>query len=305
VASAEASPEGHAAPNTADETSCNRQTWPYIDQRCAQRVNAARDTRKVRIVTDKGNSVEAVTPVPVVEAKDKPKPVPQPTVARTDDRTIGPQVAPGAPADEAPQQTQQTAAVPQQQPASPPQPAPRQAAPAPAPVVATATPAPQPAAPPAATNAMAQDRSKPANNTQTAAVAPSAASAEPVSPGVDAMDNLPPKKSKAERAAEKAEKKAKREAKREAKHRQKSDDDEEIAAIKPAPLEEQSAREERKARAESKSRRGGRSAVPDDVIAEVERATRGREDSGRRRIVIGDPRGQRVIIVPREEASGW
>jgi hypothetical protein len=305
VTPAKANTEASASTDAASDTLCERQTWPYIDQRCAQRVNTARDTRKVRIVTDKGDSVTAVTPVPIVEPKDKPKPAPQPTVAHNDTRTVGPTAAPGAPADEAPQE--QTAAAPRQpQPPAPPQDNARQAAPAPVPVVATATPAPQPAAPPAATNAMAQDNSKPANNTKTASVAPTAASAEPMSPGVDAMDNPPPKKSKAERAAEKtAEKKAKRESKREAKRRLKNDNDdadEEIAATRPAPLEERGARDERRARTESNARRG-RSAVPDDVLAEVERATRGREDGGRRRIVVGDPRGQRVIIVPSE--GGW
>src|SRR6185437_2031183 len=105
--------------------------------------------------------------------------------------------------------------------------------------------------------------------------------AEPVSQGVNALDN-PPKNSKAERAAEKAaEKKAKREAKREAKRQKNNNEsaDEEIAAVKPAPLEERSAREERRAREDSRTRRG-RNAVPDEVIAEVERATRQSEDRG-------------------------
>src|SRR3954451_14812793 len=119
VASAEASAatetDGRATGATSDETLCDRQTWPYIDQRCAQRVNAARDTRKVRIVTDKGNSVTAVTAVPTVEPKpaDKPKPMPQPAVAHNDSHAIGPAAAPSAPADEAAPQGQQAAAAPQ------------------------------------------------------------------------------------------------------------------------------------------------------------------------------------------------
>src|SRR4051794_13602926 len=57
-----------------DESLCDKQAWPYVDQRCAQRVEAARGTRQVRIVTDKGTSVTAVTPQPIVEAKPKPAP---------------------------------------------------------------------------------------------------------------------------------------------------------------------------------------------------------------------------------------
>ena len=141
VASAEASPSTTTTDSktpgaTPDDTLCERQTWPYIDQRCAQRVNAARDTRKVRIVTDKGDSVTAVTAMPTVEPKanDKPKPAPQPAVAHNDSRATGPAVAPSAPADDT---ATQTAVAPQQPPPAP-QNNPRQAAPAPAPVVATA-----------------------------------------------------------------------------------------------------------------------------------------------------------------------
>jgi hypothetical protein len=44
---------------SADESLCDKQAWPYVDQRCAQRIDAARGTRQVRIVTDKGHSVKA------------------------------------------------------------------------------------------------------------------------------------------------------------------------------------------------------------------------------------------------------
>src|SRR3954463_4805265 len=64
VASPVTEASADARPNPPDDTLCERQTWPYIDQRCAQRVEAARDTRKVRIVTDKGTSATTVTPVP-------------------------------------------------------------------------------------------------------------------------------------------------------------------------------------------------------------------------------------------------
>src|SRR5882757_2805348 len=39
----------------ADDSLCDKQAWPYIDQRCAQRVELTRGTRQVRVVTDKGN----------------------------------------------------------------------------------------------------------------------------------------------------------------------------------------------------------------------------------------------------------
>src|SRR5829696_1930310 len=78
----------------ADESLCDKQAWPYVDQRCAQRVDAARGTRQVRIVTDKGHSVTAVTPVPIVEPKQKPAPQ-APTVAQND-KPLGPPVAPVA-----------------------------------------------------------------------------------------------------------------------------------------------------------------------------------------------------------------
>ena len=81
-----------------DESLCEKQAWPYIDQRCAQRVEAARGTRQVRIVTDKGNSVTVMTPVPVVEAK--PKPAPQSACrgpGRTADRAAGCAACAGAP----------------------------------------------------------------------------------------------------------------------------------------------------------------------------------------------------------------
>lgn len=76
---------------SADDSLCDKQTWPYIDQRCAGRVEAARGSRQVRIVTDKGTSVKTVTPLPVVEQKPPQHP-PKPVVAQND-RPIGPPVA--------------------------------------------------------------------------------------------------------------------------------------------------------------------------------------------------------------------
>src|SRR4051812_29541564 len=80
---------------TADESFCNKQAWPYVDQRCAKRVEAARGTRQVRIVTDKGHSATTVTPLPIVEPKPVPGPA-APVVAQAG-RPIGPPAAPGAP----------------------------------------------------------------------------------------------------------------------------------------------------------------------------------------------------------------
>src|SRR5689334_15562465 len=85
-----------SALGTADDSLCDKQAWPYIDQRCAARVEAARGSRQVRIVTDKGTSVKTVTPLPVVEKKPDPEPA-KPAVAQNakppvaqNDRPIGP-----------------------------------------------------------------------------------------------------------------------------------------------------------------------------------------------------------------------
>src|SRR5688500_8696132 len=51
-AAADASTTGQAPQTALDDTACERQAWPYIDQRCAERVEAARGSRQVRIVTD-------------------------------------------------------------------------------------------------------------------------------------------------------------------------------------------------------------------------------------------------------------
>src|SRR5689334_1308308 len=62
-------PTATPALTPADDSLCDKQTWPYIDQRCAARIEAARGSRQVRIVTDKGTSVKTVTALPVVEQK--------------------------------------------------------------------------------------------------------------------------------------------------------------------------------------------------------------------------------------------
>lgn len=274
VASAAASaPEPASAP---DESLCDKQAWPYVDQRCAKRVEAARGTRQVRIVTDKGHSVTAVTPLPIVE--DKPKPTPAPVVAQRD-RPLGPPAAP-ATAEPAPQPQTVTSA---------PQPAPQNAAPkqaaAPIPMAqVTVTTANRPAS----TQTVAHETSNPSTNERTAAVAPSAAVTAPPAPGFDAFASLP-RNAKAARAAEKA---AKREARREAR-RQKANEEgvpeDVVEAVKSLPGNGQNSRRAR--------------GVPDEVARAVEEATTDRR--GRRVISVGSPNGgQRIYLVPREEASG-
>lgn len=86
---------------SVDDSFCDKQAWPYVDQRCAQKIEAARGSRQVRIVTDKGNSVQTVTAMPVVEPKPAPKP--QPVLAKAEP-VIGPAVAPNASSEPAQQQ---------------------------------------------------------------------------------------------------------------------------------------------------------------------------------------------------------
>jgi hypothetical protein len=277
VASAAANaPQTTAAP---DESFCDKQAWPYVDQRCAKRIEAARGTREVRIVTDKGHSVKTVTPLPVVE----PKPAaPTPVVAQAD-KPIGPAAAPVAA-----EPSQTVAAAPE--PAPTPQTAAPKAATTPAPGVQVTV---APANRPAATEAMAREVSSPSGNT----VAPSAASNAPAAPGVDAFADAPPKKSKSARAAEKAEKRAlTKTEKREAKRAKPIDEDnsgvpEDVVTAKSAP-------------ARGQNSRPGRNGVPDDVVAAVEEAAaeaRGRR--GRGVVTIRSPGGdQRIYLVPSEGA---
>jgi hypothetical protein len=271
IASAAASaPEPASAP---DESLCDKQAWPYVDQRCAKRVEAARGTRQVRIVTDKGHSVTAVTPLPIVEDK----PTPAPAVAKAD-RPLGPPANPAA-AEPAPQ-PQTVASAPQPAPQNS---APKQAA-APIPMAqVTVTPLRRPAA-----TETTGETQNPSANERTAAVAPSAAVTAPPAPGFDAFASLP-RNSRAARAAEKA---AKREARREAR-RQKANEEgvpeDVVEAVKSLPAGGQNGRRAR--------------GVPDEVARAVEEAT---ADGRRgRRVIVGSPNGgQRIYLVPREEASG-
>jgi hypothetical protein len=322
-----------------DESLCDKQAWPYIDQRCAQRVEAARGTREVRIVTDKGNSVTVKSPEPIVEPKPKPAP-PAPVTAQAD-RPIGP---PAAPMADSPPQVEKVVAAPQQQQPAPQNPAP-QAAPAPAPATSQAAVAPQqdvpkpapnsgvqvtaaprsvpatqnpaphsapapapaaqaaavPAKPPAATETVARGTPDPSANVRNASVAPAAASTAPTTAGVDAFAEVPSKKSKSARAAEKA---AKREAKRQ-KTIEENDGgvpEEVVATAKAAPADGQSSRRSRNA-APDRARR----AVPEEVLRAVEEATAGdARGSGGRQVVIGSPRGgSRIYVVPGDAIGGW
>ena len=289
VASAAADvPETTATP---DESFCDKQAWPYVDQRCAKRVEAARGTRQVRIVTDKGHSVTTVTPLPIVEPKPKPA-SPAPTVAQAN-RPLGPPVAPAA--TEPPPQTQTVATAPEPAPA-PQSPAPKAAAIPASSVQVTVAPANRPAA----TDAMVRENPKPPAEARNVSVAPSAASTAPAAPGFDAFAEVP-KKSKSARAAEKAEMRALKKAeKREAKRGKSIEednsgvaDDDVVAAVKSAP-------------AGGRNSRTGRREVPDEVVQAVEEASANDGRRGRGVVTIGSPSGgQRTYVVPREEASGW
>lgn len=299
-----------AVQGAPDDTACDQQTWPYIDQRCAQRVEAARGSRQVRIVTDKGTSVNVMTPVPKLEAKPKPAPA-APVVAQAD-RPIGPPVVSPQAAEPAPQ-TAKVAVAPQ-----PSAPAPKNSAPqiAAAPQVSAAPPAPAPApkvesaaapasAPPAATNAMAMERPDQPNTRvsvvgSSVSVQPPQASAAPVAPGVNALAETRTKKFKSAREAERA---AKREARREARRQRALEDeirsarvpDETVGTVRAMPGDR------RGRMAEERSTRRSRNAVPDEVIAAVEEATRGRGGRRGQIVTVETPHGgERFFVVPRE-----
>ena len=246
----------------ADELLCDKQAWPYIDQRCAQRVEAARGTRQVRIVTDKGNSVTVQTPQPIVEPKPKPAPS-TPVVAQTD-RPIGP---PAAPMADSPPQVEKVAATPQQP--------------------ASQNPAPAPA------------------STTQAAVAPAAASTAPVTAGYDAFADSP-KKSK---AAEKAERRAAEKAARREARRQRAPEEDNGNAPEDVVATVKSGDGQNSRRTHNAAPDRARNAVPDEVLAEVERATAGelRGRRSREAVTVGSSRGggTSVYLVPSEQAGGW
>ncbi len=247
-----------AETSEVDDSACDKQAWPYVDQRCAQRIEKARDTRQVRIVTDKGNSVTVTTPVPVVEAK--PKPTATPVVAQVE-RKMGPAAVPPAPEGSPP--IEQTASV-----AQPPAPAP---APKSAPIIAEAKPSVAEAKP-TVQAAVATTDPQPKKAFARTPVPPAASSETPVSAGGAAIDEARPKKSKTERAAEK------RDSKREAKRRKMMDDangvpEDVVATVKSLKNNRKSAQD-----------------VPDEVISAVEAAT-GRDISSRRGHVVYIERG--------------
>jgi hypothetical protein len=323
VAAATNGPETTPA---ADESLCDKQAWPYIDQRCSQRVEAARGTRQVRVVTDKGNSVTVRTPEPIVEPK--PKPAPQSPVVATAERPIGP---PAAPVADAPPKVEKVVAAPEQQQVAPaPQKPAPQAVPEPTPtstiqvtaVPQRSTPAPQnptpqsspapapatvqaavaPANPPATSDPGARGTSNTSANMRNAPVAPAAASAEPMTAGVDAFADGNAKKSRSARAAEKA---ARREAKRQKAIEENNGGvpEEVVATVKAAPAEGQTNRRSRNAAQER-----ARGSVPEEVLQAVEEAA-AREAGGRRGrqiVTVDSPRsGGRIYVVPGNEIGGW
>ena len=233
----------------ADELLCDKQAWPYIDQRCAQRVEAARGTRQVRIVTDKGNSVTVQTPQPIVEPKPKPAPS-TPVVAQTD-RPIGP---PAAPMANSPPQVEKVAATPQQ---------------------------------PCFRKILRQHAGfRPRN---AASVAPAAASTAPVTAGYDAFADSP-KKSK---AAEKAERRAAEKAARREAKRQRAPEEDNGNAPEDVVATVKSGDGQNSRRTHNAAPDRARNAVPDEVLAEVERATAGelRGRRSREAVTVGSSRG--------------
>jgi hypothetical protein len=110
---------------------------------------------------------------------------------------------------------------------------------------------------------------------------------------VEAFGLAPPPTSKSARAAEKAERRAMKKAEREARRRSLEEDngglpEDVFGAVK-----------------SDRNSRAARRGVPDEVVRSVEEASAA--DGRRGRIVtIGSPNGgQRIILVPREQASGW
>ena len=269
---------------SADESLCDKQSWPYIDQRCAQRVEAARGTRQVRIVTDKGNSVTVRSPEPIVEAK--PKPTPQAPVGARVEKPLGP---PAAPVAGSPPQIEKVVAGPQRS-----APAPQNAAPQTVPPSAsTVQTAAAPANPPVTSDFRARGTFDPSANMGNAPVAPAAASTAPAAAGVDAFADANFRKSKSARAEEKA---ARREARR-----QKA-----IAEGNGDMPEELVGQNSRRARHAMSDR--GRGGVPEEVLQAIEQAaaseSRGRR--GRQIVTIGSTRnGNRVYLVPGNEIGGW
>lgn len=283
AASAETTGSSNASSDTElDDSACSRQAWPYVDQRCAQRVEKARDSRKVRIVTDKGNSVTVMTPVPVVEAK--PKPAPAPVVAQAE-RKIGPAATPPAPEGAPPVETTASVAKPEK-PATPPQAAKTETA-----AALQHTPAPEAPKPvvsevkPSVQTAMATDNQPAAGETRTRnPVEPVASSQAPAPSFIESIERSRQKLEKSERLQKREAKREAKEAKREAKRRKMMEDagapDEVVAAVKG-----------------SKNGRRYSQAVPDEVIAAVEQAT-ARDQSASS---FGRDRRGRVVYIER----GW
>ena len=98
--SSSALPPAQQKQSAAIESVCEKQAWPYVDQRCADSPAAQeRGTRQVRVVNDRGVMVTVTTPLPIIEPK---QPARSQTVAKAD-TPIGPEAAPAdADSNEAP-----------------------------------------------------------------------------------------------------------------------------------------------------------------------------------------------------------
>jgi hypothetical protein len=167
-----------------------------------------------------------------------------------------------------------------------------------------------PEATPQATNAMATEPAAPPKTVSVVgsaiSIGPSQASAEPLAPGVEAVNEARTKKSKSARAAEQAEK---REARRQKalEGRQRALEESEIRGGRGVP--EDVVASVKAVPGEGRSTRRARNAgVPDEVIAAVEEAA-ARDRGGRRggqTVTIGSGNGgQRIYLVPRERISRW
>jgi hypothetical protein len=312
--------------SAAGDALCEKQAWPYIDQRCREAAQSREGTRSVRVVTDRGASSTAITPIPIVQPKP---PAPQPVMAKAD-TSLGPRVAPSVP------EGQQALAAAVESPT----PAPRVepvAAPRIEPVAAKPPAAPRPESlqttasvqpirpqPPESKQAVASVqpvRPQPQEQSSISAASsffttPAAATESSPVPAEDAATRA---KLKAEAKAEKLKAEAARAEQRARLARsleRRGLPPELIAAVEAAAVEQRggSVNIQGGAVQITPRRARNREAVPEEVLAAVEAAARERRSSGRRiseadgqYVTLGAPgRGERVYLVPRESfGGGW
>jgi hypothetical protein len=254
----------------AADADCEKQAWPYINQRCADSAAYQRGTRQVRVVTDRGATMTVTTPIPIVEPK--PPAPPRVAVARTEER-IGPEVIPAPP--EQAQEASLQQAVAQSQPPKPAEPAPH-----PVPQQQAAT-APKPQAP-------AARPPLPATATQVAAGVPGPGDARDISTLAEATEIPMSKKAKA--AAKAREKREAARAQREARRRNApAPQDTAVPAEVVAAVEASTRGERARGRKPAERPVTVEQGVPAEVVAAVQAMTAADLGPGYR--------GQRVYIV--------